>query len=162
MFVVYEKDGVTCTHYCEKGETNPQNFVTKIWRLNGMNHRVGDPAIIHADGQEEWYEYNQKHRIGGPSSNDGIGNYEYHYRGLFHRVGGPASVSTIRELGTIVFKCEAYYHYGMSHRDDGPAFEWSDRAADWFLYGNIYSFKEWLQIAPCSAERKTKLKLKYS
>ena len=37
------------------------------WRLNGMYHKIGEPAVTYRDGSESWYEEGDRHRVGGPA-----------------------------------------------------------------------------------------------
>jgi len=55
-----------------------------------------------------------------------------------------------------------YYFYGMLHREDGPAVEYSNGALDWYLNGLFYLFEEWLEKTSLKDEEKILLKLKYS
>jgi len=47
------------------------------------------------------------------------------------------------------------------HREDGPSIVYSDGSKYWYLNGNYYSFKEWLEKTPLSNEEKIFLRLKY-
>jgi hypothetical protein len=40
---------------------------TKVWCLNGKQHREDGPAVEHADGAKEWYLNDKRHREDGPA-----------------------------------------------------------------------------------------------
>lgn len=40
---------------------------TKYWYINGVKHRFGAPAVVHADGSKEWYLGGKRHRLDGPA-----------------------------------------------------------------------------------------------
>ena len=44
-----------------------EDFYLKEWRLNGVYHREGGPAVIYADGHKEWYQNGKRHREDGPA-----------------------------------------------------------------------------------------------
>jgi hypothetical protein len=37
------------------------------YRLNGLLHRIGGPAIIYPDGRQIWCKNGKRHRIDGPA-----------------------------------------------------------------------------------------------
>lgn len=39
----------------------------KEWKLNGLKHRIGGPAVIHNNMDEEYWFMGKRHRIGGPA-----------------------------------------------------------------------------------------------
>ena len=56
---------------------------------------------------------------------------------------------------------KAWQLQGMLHKLDGPAYEFADGSLSWWLYGNYYSFDEFLEQTTCSPETKCILKLRY-
>lgn len=57
----------------------------------GEYHRVDGPAIVSADGKQEWYLNGRRHREGGPSLIESGGTTTYwHRHGKCHREDGPA------------------------------------------------------------------------
>jgi hypothetical protein len=55
-----------------------------------------------------------------------------------------------------------YNEEGQYHREDGPAFIFSDGVSFWYLNGTPHSFKEYLRLTPISDENKMILKLQYA
>ena len=51
--------------------------------------------------------------------------------------------------------------HGVVHRQDGPAYELADGYVSWWLYGNNYTFDQFLERTTCSPETKCMLKLQY-
>lgn len=39
----------------------------KHWYVNGLRHRDGSPALIHSDGETEWYQHGKLSREDGPA-----------------------------------------------------------------------------------------------
>jgi hypothetical protein len=37
------------------------------WWINGNRHRLNEPAVVNADGSRRWYLNGSLHRIGGPA-----------------------------------------------------------------------------------------------
>jgi hypothetical protein len=98
---------------CEEPEMrdgDPPTFITpkgtKIWgRITGKilvysgdsfehisgitEHREGGPAIIHADGEQRWYQNGHLHREDGPAVINVDGYQAWYWRGKRHRIGGP-------------------------------------------------------------------------
>lgn len=65
----------------------------RVWRLpNGASHRVGGPAVEHADGSREWLEHGLPHRLDGPAVELADGRTEWWVRGRRHRIDGPALI----------------------------------------------------------------------
>ena len=63
---------------------------TKFWRLNGLLHRIGEPAIEWADGTKYFYLNGFLHRENGPAIHWANGFKAYYLNGRLHRIGGPA------------------------------------------------------------------------
>jgi hypothetical protein len=65
------------------------------------------------------------------------------------------STSTMAEYGT-----KYWWLNGKLHRVDGPAVEYVDGYKEWCLYGNYYTFDDWLEANTyISEEEKLMLKL---
>jgi hypothetical protein len=64
---------------------------------------------------------------------------------------------SIYENGTKSWKLN-----GLSHREDGPAFEYGNNIKWWYLNGTRYDFDVWLEVNKyISEEEKVMLKLTY-
>ena len=100
-------------------------------------HREDGPAIIHANGHEEWIQNGQRHRPDGPAIIGVNGIKEWYQNGKLHRIDGQAI--EIPE--------------GFSAR------HWNFN--NWWLEGIVYDFNEWLELTPISDEDKTLLKLEH-
>lgn len=48
----------------------------------GDRHRVGGPAVIHANGSEEYYLNGKRHRLDGPACSWASGRVEYWIHGV--------------------------------------------------------------------------------
>lgn len=55
----------------------------------GHRHRHTGPALVHADGSEEWFLHGEHHRDDGPAS-QGHGGRHWLQHGVYHRLDGPA------------------------------------------------------------------------
>ena len=53
---------------------------------------VDGPAIIAADGTQQWYVNGQLHRLHGPAVIDADGTQEWWVNGQLHRLDGPAVI----------------------------------------------------------------------
>ncbi len=99
-----------------------------ISRLDGKYHAIGKPAIVNAQGGEQWYEYGQRHREGGPATSGPDGHQEYWQRGSTHREDGPARIFA---NGT-----KHWVQHNHLHRADGPAIEdATGKNTGYFLHG---------------------------
>jgi hypothetical protein len=65
-------------------------FGTKVWFLNGIQHREGGPAIEHVDGNKYWKLKGKLHRENGPAIEYKSGYKAWFIEGRLHRVDGPA------------------------------------------------------------------------
>src|ERR1039458_5508555 len=84
---------------------------TKEWHdEHGERHRAGAPALVHPDGEREWYQHGQLHRVGGPAQDRPSGYKAWYQDGELHRDDGPAIVQT---TGTL-----EWYVEGLRHRED--------------------------------------------
>ena len=61
------------------------------WRTDeGKLHREDGPALVRADGREQWWLHGRIHRIGGPAATDPFGTTIWCIEGKLHREDGPA------------------------------------------------------------------------
>ena len=56
---------------------------TKIWRLNGVLHRDGGPALEFRNGTKEWWNHGKIHRIGGPAIEHADGTKEWWFNNSY-------------------------------------------------------------------------------
>jgi hypothetical protein len=71
--------------------TVEDNGTTIRWRNElGQRHRLDGPAIIHANGDCEWYVNGSLHRLDGPAIVRADGTVEYWVNDRLHRLDGPA------------------------------------------------------------------------
>lgn len=64
---------------------------TKQWfNKKGQLHRIGGPAVIRADGAEEWYLNGNMHRDDGPAVIEPNGYEAWYKDDKMHRTDGPA------------------------------------------------------------------------
>jgi len=65
----------------------------QAWRNSeGQPHREGGPAVIEADGTQEWYHKGKYHRLGGPAIIYFDGTKVWYHKGELHREGGPSVI----------------------------------------------------------------------
>lgn len=105
------------------------------WRRKGKLHRIGGPALINRDGSEEWFFDGKRHRLSGPALTKADGSKHWFLHGLRHRDGGPA----VEEERLI-----EYYQHGQLHRFGGPALiclTASGRREEEWHYGNLVGSK---------------------
>jgi hypothetical protein len=50
-------------------------YGTKYWHQHGKLHRLGGPAIVHADGTTWWYFADKHQRLDGPAYEEASGYY---------------------------------------------------------------------------------------
>jgi hypothetical protein len=82
------------------------------------------------------------------------GDKHWRLNGKLHRVDDPACEYSTGN--------KSWWLNGRLHRVDGPACEYveSDNVNVWYLYGNYYSFDDWLEANKfISEEEKLMLKL---
>lgn len=65
-------------------------YETKIWKLNGLYHRVDGPAIEYADGTKMWYQSDIIHRVGAPAIEWANGTKMWFQNGMCHCIDRPA------------------------------------------------------------------------
>jgi hypothetical protein len=64
---------------------------TKYWyNDNYETHREDGPAIIWANGNQQYYQHDQLHRTDGPAEVFWDGDCSYYQYGKLHRIDGPA------------------------------------------------------------------------
>lgn len=96
---------------------------------SGEFHRDNGPAVVEADGQEEWYQNGKLHREDGPAIVRSHREGDWYKNGEPHREDGPA----ITEADGTQF----YYTNGKLHREDGPAVVGPNRAEEWYKNGKF-------------------------
>jgi hypothetical protein len=109
------------------------------WRLRGLLHRDGGPAVVRVTGDYQWYQHGLLHRDGGPAV-EYADHAKYWYRcGELHRDDGPA----IEMCNGAV----SWYQHGVLHRVGGPAVEY-DNVVEWWLHGKMQR-KTIRGVVPC-------------
>ncbi len=117
-----------------------------ISRLDGKYHAIGKPAILNAQGGEQWYEHGQRHRVGGPAMSNPDGHQEYWQRGIVHRDDGPARIFA---NGT-----KHWVQHNQLHREDGPAIvDATGVNTSYFLQGRVPTDTEMKDIQAKEAAR---------
>lgn len=117
-----------------------------ISRLNDKYHAVGKPAILNAQGGEQWYEYGQRHREDGPAMSNPDGHQEYWLRGIVHRADGAARIFA---NGT-----KHWVQHNQLHREDGAAIEdATGKNTTYFLHGRTPSEEQLKEILVRQAAR---------
>jgi hypothetical protein len=92
------KTNKTCTsNIFDENEVTETSTLT-LWTRNNIPHRVDGPAMVFADGREEWYLNGLRHRIGGPAVTWADGYREWYQNGRYHRDDGPAIISANNEV----------------------------------------------------------------
>lgn len=73
---------------------------TQEWWWHGKKHREGDkPAVIFSSGTQEWWLNGQRHREGDqPAAISAFGTQEWWFNGQRHREGGRPAVVHNNEL----------------------------------------------------------------
>lgn len=62
----------------------------KLYKTNGVLHRVDGPAVVDDNGSYKWFQHGLPHREGGPAIEDIWGLQRWMMFGLRHRSDGPA------------------------------------------------------------------------
>ena len=71
-----------------------------VWTYkDGYLHNEDGPAIIHSNGDKEWWFNNQRHRTDGPAVIRNSGRQEWWVNGRRHRTDGPAIINRHRNDG---------------------------------------------------------------
>ncbi len=99
---------------------------TQEWYQHGYLHRDGEPAVIRPDGAQEWRQNDNLHRDDGPAWIGPDGSQEWWQNGQRHRDDGPA---VIEADGT-----QWWCQHGRVHRDDGPAVIKADGTREWYQH----------------------------
>ena len=110
--------------------TNDQNEI----------HRTDGPAVIWANGSQEWFENGKCHRTDGlPAVIYADGGQAWYHNGWRHRTDAPAE---IHADGT-----QHWYRNGRHHRTDGPAVIYADGTQHWYINGRGISKKvrKWMK-----------------
>ena len=85
----------------------------KEWLLNGVPHKIGEPAIEYSNGTKKWCINGKPHREDGPAVTQPQGRSSWWLHGQLHREDGPAIVHPSGY--------EEWWVKGKLHRVDGPA-----------------------------------------
>ena len=84
---------------------------SKVWKNEqGQLDRADGPAVIHPDGQREWYKNGRRHRINGPAIEYPYDLRIWYREGELHRDNGPAVDGANLKIW---YKCGVFIH-----RDD--------------------------------------------
>ena len=60
--------------------------------MGGRLHRIDGPAVIFADGYQEWWQNGCIHRLDGPAVSTPHGDQQWWINGQLHRLDGPAVI----------------------------------------------------------------------
>lgn len=101
---------------------------TQEWWSHGQLHRDTGPAVIYMDGDKIWYQNGRRHREGAPAVICTNGTQIWYSRGRRHRESAPAVIAN----GTLEWWVE-----GRRHREDGPAII-NHNAQYWFNHGRLH------------------------
>jgi len=78
------------------------SFGVKEWRVQGLLHRDGGPAIEYYDGSKYWYKNDMCHRDDGPAIELNNGIKEYWYNGkLLKNINSDEELKRYRRLLSI-------------------------------------------------------------
>ena len=104
-----------------------------FWRdINDRFHRIKGPAIVHSNGDEEWWLEGVRHRTNGPAKEFDNGNKEWWIKNQRHRTDGPAI--------DYVDWYKAWWIHGELHRIDGPAVVYVNGDENiWSLCGETFT-----------------------
>ena len=97
------------------------------YRVDGILHRENGPAIIWANGYQEWYKEDKLHRLDGPAVIYATGDQEWYKEDKLHRLDGPAVIYAAGD--------QYWYKEGRRHRLDGPAIIYADGDQKWYIEG---------------------------
>ena len=134
-----------------------QEWTESIERANGevikRHHRADGPAIIRADGSQEWIIHGGHHRADGPAIIRPDGTQEWWLRRERHRADGPAIIRAdgTREwwlddersahAGPMIIRADGtqeWLYIDMAHRTDGPAIIRPDGTQEWRQFGQLH------------------------
>ena len=91
-------------------------------------HREGGPAVIDADGGQEWWLNGEPHREDGPAIIWPDGTQYWFINGKLHREDDPAIIYPNGSK-------QHWYINGKRHREGGPAVIWPDGTQEWWING---------------------------
>lgn len=94
----------------------------------GELHRTNGPAVVCANGDQEWWVDGKRHRINKPAIEYRDGSRQWWVDGKLHRTDGPAIVY---EDGH-----REWWVNGKPHRIDGPAIQDADGDV-WYIDGEF-------------------------
>ena len=113
-------DGFTVESRPTKGDNGSVHWLTR----DGKRHRVDGPAVIWANGGEDWRQHGLLHRVGGPARTE-PGYEEWWQDGKRHREDGPAF--------TYPDGTQVWWQHNRMHRDNGPAVTHPDGSLEWWV-----------------------------
>lgn len=100
------------------------------YTVKGHLHRHDGPAIIHSNGDTEWFQYGKRHRLNGPAVIM-IEMEQWFQFGLLHRLDGPAVIETFTDISKWCVN-------GRLHREnDKPAYK-SPLELQWRKDGKLH------------------------
>lgn len=110
------------------------------WRNKRFElHKIGGPAIIYINGDEEWFVNGNPHREDGPAIiRDGGKHKEWWINGERHRENGPALIDKYGNM--------AWLQHDKGHREDGPALIRKDGKKEYYINGEYYTEKKYNEI----------------
>ena len=92
-----------------------RNRESLYYYIKGTNikHRLDGPAVIHKDGNTEWFNYGKRHRVGGPAVDQSSSKYWFN-DGKYHRDDGPAVIYSDGSIrwylnGTLYYSKEEWF-----------------------------------------------------
>jgi hypothetical protein len=93
-------------------DTPTGDWISVVARARAVHGRLGEPALIDADGCLEWWTHGVHGRVNGPATVYPDGRVEWRRDGTLHRDGGPAVYSA--DEGE-----QEWWRAGALHRLDG-------------------------------------------
>lgn len=95
------------------GTLPPEKLEVRVYWHEGRIHRDDAPAVLWADGSEEWFRRGRRHRDVGPACSWSDETRLWFVEGKLHREGGPA-------LEWSDGMCREWWVDGLRHRVDYP------------------------------------------
>jgi hypothetical protein len=145
FIVVYGKAHIRRLMGTRDPWTNTDIYVTQRWYdADGNLHRDGDlPAVVRADGRQEWYHHGRLHRgLDLPAVVWPNNKLEWWQNGRRHRDGDqpamvlPNGVDDILAPPSWNSKAMFWFRDGKLHRGGGlPAVVWEDGRHEWWVDG---------------------------
>lgn len=105
---------------------------------DSLLHRPDGPAVIHPNGDYEWYLGGKRHRVGGPALQKNECE-QWFIDGKCHREDGPAFIYYDHFTYGYNGGFKQWYKEGKLHRVDGPARLYSNGSRSWVLNDNQLS-----------------------